>query len=37
MQGAIRFSPFLQIACAIAAGALLGFADPALSRSAKIS
>lgn len=29
MQRAVRFNPFLQIACAILAGALLGFLDPA--------
>jgi aerobic C4-dicarboxylate transport protein len=29
MRRRIRFNPFLQIACAIAAGALLGFVDPA--------
>ena len=29
MQGARRFTPFLQLACAIAAGTLLGILDPA--------
>lgn len=35
MRRRLRFHPFLQIACAIAAGAVLGFVDPAHAVQAK--
>jgi aerobic C4-dicarboxylate transport protein len=35
MRRRLRFNPFLQIACAIVAGALLGFVDPAHAIQAK--